>query len=70
MGKVIVSGGCRAAIHTVEILANTLEIGTTVKLMEDGVATEFLVVHQGLPSDLYDESCKKMKLYIHHHINA
>lgn len=57
MGKVIVSGGCRAAIHTVEILANTLEIGTTVKLMEDGVATEFLVVHQGLPSDLYDESC-------------
>ena len=57
MGKVIVSGGCRAAFPTVEILANTLEIGTTVKLMEDGVATEFLVVHQGLPSDLYDESC-------------
>ena len=57
MGKVIVSGGCRAAFPTVEILANTLEIGTTVKLMEDGVATEFLVVHQGLPSDLYDTSC-------------
>ena len=57
MGKVIVSGGCRATIPTVEILANTLEIGTAVKLMEDGIATEFLVVHQGLPSDLYDESC-------------
>ena len=58
MGKVIVSGGCRATFPTVEILANTLEIGTAVKLMEDGIATEFLVVHQGLPSDLYDTSCE------------
>lgn len=57
MGKAIVSGAGRATFPTFGILANTLEIGTTVKLMEDGVATEFLVVHQGLPSDLYDTSC-------------
>ncbi|MDE6261604.1 MAG: hypothetical protein K2M42_12265, partial [Oscillospiraceae bacterium] len=33
------------------------EVGSTVKLNVGGVATEFLVVHQGLPGAMYDASC-------------
>lgn len=55
MGRVIVSGAGQASYG---ILANALEVGTVVKLMEDGVATEFIVVNQGNPdASLYDESC-------------
>lgn len=32
-------------------------VGDSVYLNVNGVSTEFLVVHQGLPSDLYDSSC-------------
>lgn len=32
-------------------------VGTVVKLKENGVAQDYLVVHQGLPSSLYDASC-------------
>ena len=41
------------------ILAASLNIGDTVKLMEGGVETEFIVVNQGIPenSSLYDVSC-------------
>lgn len=39
------------------IRANTLAVGSTVKLMENGTAVEYLVVHQGLPSSMYDASC-------------
>lgn len=39
------------------ILANTLAVGSTVKLIENGAAAEYLVVHQGLPSSMYDASC-------------
>lgn len=41
------------------ILASDLAVGSIVKLMEDGVATEYLVVNQGKPSgsSLYDASC-------------
>lgn len=34
-----------------------VSVGTTVKLNVNGAAKEFLVVHQGLPSDMYDASC-------------
>lgn len=34
-----------------------LEIGKTIKLNVNGKALDWLVVHQGLPSSLYDESC-------------
>lgn len=34
-----------------------LEVGSTVKINVNGTPREFLVVHQGLPSSLYDESC-------------
>ena len=37
-------------------LANK-EVGSIVKLNVNGAATEFLVVHQGKPSSLYDDSC-------------
>ena len=37
-------------------LANK-EVGSIVKLNVNGAVTEFLVVHQGLPSDIYDASC-------------
>lgn len=54
MGKVIVSGGCRASL---DLQAGNLSIGATVKLMENNVATDFIVVQQGLPGSMYDSSC-------------
>lgn len=32
-------------------------VGSTVKLNVNGVAKDFIIVHQGLPSSLYDSSC-------------
>ena len=60
MGKVMMSGvapNMKAPISG--ILASELAVGSVVKLMEDGVATEYLVVNQGKPSgsSLYDDSC-------------
>jgi len=34
-----------------------LDVGSVVKLNADGTPWEFLVVHQGLPSSMYDASC-------------
>ena len=34
-----------------------LEIGKTIKLKLNGTPWDWLVVHQGLPSDIYDASC-------------
>lgn len=41
------------------VKAGTLAVGSTVKLMENGAAVEYLVVNQGIPenSSLYDASC-------------
>jgi len=41
------------------VLASSLAVGSTVKLMENGAAVEYLVVNQGIPenSNLYDASC-------------
>ena len=41
------------------ILAGDLAVGSSVYLMENGVAVEYLVVNQGIPSgsSLYDASC-------------
>lgn len=51
----------KGVVHTppsTGISASELEVGTVVKLMEDGIATEFLVVNQGIPDkSLYDVSC-------------
>ena len=59
MGHVTVVGGCRAKAPSTGILASTLPVGSTVKLMENGAAVEYLVVNQGIPenSSLYDASC-------------
>jgi len=34
-----------------------MEVGSIVKLNVGGVLTDFTVVHQGLPSSIYDSSC-------------
>jgi hypothetical protein len=59
MGHVIVSGGAAATKPLSGILAATLAVGSSVYLMEDGSAVEYLVVNQGIPSasSLYDASC-------------
>lgn len=60
MGKVIMSGIVPTLKAPVTgVLASSLAVGSTVKLMESGTAVEYLVVNQGIPSnsDLYDASC-------------
>lgn len=39
------------------VLLSTKAVGSTVKLKVNGTAKEFIVVHQGKPSPLYDDSC-------------
>lgn len=39
-------------------------VGSTVKLNVNGAAKEFIVVHQGKPSSLYDDSCNGTWLLI------
>lgn len=39
------------------ITIGTISVGNTVKLRVDGTARDFIVVHQGAPSSLYDGSC-------------
>ena len=60
MGKVIMSGIVPTLKAPVTgMLASSLAVGSTVKLMEGGTAVEYLVVNQGIPSNssLYDSSC-------------
>ena len=37
--------------------SENIEVGSSVFANVNGVRTEFLVVHQGLPSSMYDASC-------------
>ena len=65
MGNVMLS--CVAPNMTVPvtgIMASDIAVGSIVKLMEDGVATDDLVVNEGIPSgsSLYDASCDGMWL--------
>ena len=39
------------------VALGTKSVGSIVKLKESGVAVNYLVVHQGKPSSIYDESC-------------
>ena len=60
MGKVIMSGIVPLLKAPVTgVLASSLAVGSTVKLMEGGTAVEYLVVNQGIPSNSsqYDSSC-------------
>ena len=55
-GYVGVSGVARQFFNS-EITLSSLAVGSSVWMNVNGTATEFLVVHQGLPSSMYDESC-------------
>ena len=60
MGKVIMSGIVPPLVTPVTgILAGDIAVVSSVYLMENGVAVEYLVVNQGIPSgsSLYDASC-------------
>lgn len=58
MGRVLLSGGCLGMkAPSTEISAGTLAVGTVVKVPVNGVVIEFIVVHQGKPGSMYDESC-------------
>lgn len=64
MGRAIVAGGNPAMeAPSTGILASELAVGSVVKLMENGVATEYLIVHRGKPSTLYDDSCDGVWLF-------
>ena len=71
MGRVIMSGIVPTLKAPVTgVLASSLAVGSTVKLMEGGTAVEYLVVNQGIPenSSLYDASCDGtwlLRKYIH-----
>ena len=71
MGRVIMSGIVPLLKAPVTgVLASSLAVGSTVKLMEGGTAVEYLVVNQGIPenSSLYDASCDGtwlLRKYIH-----
>ena len=65
MGSVMMSGVApQMNVPISGILASDLSVGSSVYLMEDGVAAEYLVVNQGIPSgsSLYDASCDGMWL--------
>lgn len=49
-----IGGAAPYASHGV---AGTLAVGSVVKLWESASAVEYIVVNQGKPSDLYDDSC-------------
>ena len=48
----------RASAVSTGIKAGDLEVEQEVLLNENGAPANYLVVHQGLPSDLYDASCE------------
>ena len=47
--------------YDISLLSGTpiseLPVGNTVKIAVNGTLRDFLIVHQGLPSSLYDDSC-------------
>ena len=57
MGKTMVFGGGRTAAPVTGTPLSSLAVGSVVRLNENGSPVDYLVVHQGLPSTLYDSSC-------------
>lgn len=45
---------------------STLAVGSSVYMSVDGVRTEFLIVHQGIPGTMYDASCDGTWLLMKH----
>ena len=65
MGEVIMSGIVpQLEAPSTGIVASELAVGSSVYLMENGSAVEYLVVNQGIPSgsSLYDSSCNGLWL--------
>lgn len=50
-------GGVARQFFPGGITVSSLPVGTIVKLKVGGVSTDFIIVHQGLPSNMYDSSC-------------
>ena len=50
-------GGVARQFYQSGIPIGSLPVGSSVYMNVSGVSTEFIVVHQGLPSSMYDESC-------------
>lgn len=56
-GRTLVDGTGYDISFLSGILASDIAVGSSVYLMENGTAAEYMVVHQGLPSSMYDASC-------------
>lgn len=57
-GRTLIDGtGWDITLPSVGTKLSTLDVGQSVFANVNGVKKEFLVVHQGLPSSLYDASC-------------
>ena len=50
-------GAFTSAVPTASISISTLVVGTLIKIKENGSSVEYMVVHQGRPSSMYDTSC-------------
>ena len=50
-------GGVNRQIFSAGTPVGNLSVGDIVQLNENGVAQDYLCVHQGLPSSMYDSSC-------------
>ena len=47
----------RGDVPIIPKLASDYAVGETVYIEEAGILTEYIIIHQGLPSELYDTSC-------------
>lgn len=57
-GRTLIGGtGYDITLPGIGIRVSTLSVGQSVYTKVNGTAKEFIVVHQGKPSDIYDESC-------------
>lgn len=57
-GRTLIGGtGYDITLPGVGISVSTLSVGQSVYAKVNGAAKEFIVVHQGKPSSLYDDSC-------------
>ena len=57
-GRTLIGGtGYDITLPGIGIMVSTLSVGQSVYTKVNGTATEFIVVHQGKPSSIYDNSC-------------
>ena len=57
-GRTLIGGtGYDITLPGVGTKVSTLKVGQSVYAKVNGVAKEFIIVHQGKPSSIYDESC-------------